>query len=186
MNRFDIEGTKIEGLFVLKRQPMGDARGYFERLFCINDLKVVLGDRDVVQINHTKTLNKGVVRGMHYQMPPYAETKLVSCLRGEVFDVAIDLRRESPTYLTWHAEVLSESNHRSMAIPEGFAHGFQTLTDDCELLYMHTQSYRKDFEAGVDALDEKLAIDWPLEIADRSPRDQQLPAVSQLFNGINI
>jgi len=184
MNRFDIEKTNIQGLFFLKRQPIGDDRGYLERLFCSVDLKGVLGEREIVQINHTKTLIKGTIRGMHYQLPPYAEMKLVSCLKGEVFDVAVDLRRDSSTFLKWHAEILSESNHRTMVIPEGFAHGFQTLTDDCELIYMHTEIYNKDFEAGLDALDNKLAIDWPMGSADRSSRDKELPAVDQMFNGV--
>jgi dTDP-4-dehydrorhamnose 3,5-epimerase len=103
--------------------------------------------------------------------------KLVSCLRGEVFDVAVDRRQDSPTFLQWHAERLSADNHKTLAIPEGFAHGFQTLTADCELLYLHTAAYEPDAEDGLNALDPGLAIDWPLPISDRSVRDQALPAI---------
>ena len=88
------------------------------------------------------------MRGLHFQYPPHAETKLVSCLRGEVFDVAVDLRRDSPTFLRWHAEILSSDNHRTLLIPEGFAHGFQTLTEDCELLYLHTAAWQPGAEGG--------------------------------------
>ena len=99
MSRFEIKKTSIQDLCFFNRKPIGDDRGYLERLFCTDDLKELLGERKIVQINHTKTLSKGTVRGMHYQLPPYAEMKLVSCLKGEVFDVAVDLRKDSPTFL---------------------------------------------------------------------------------------
>ena len=95
------------------------------------------------------TASRGTVRGMHFQHPPHAETKFVSCLRGEVFDVAVDLRNGSPTFLHWHAEILSADNHRTLVIPEGFAHGFQTLSDDCEMLYFHTAAYNPEAEGGL-------------------------------------
>jgi dTDP-4-dehydrorhamnose 3,5-epimerase len=106
MSRFSVEQTQIAGLQLIQRKPMGDERGYLERLFCTSDLEPLIGDRGIVQINHTLTARAGTVRGMHFQHPPHAEMKLVSCLRGQVFDVAVDLREGSPTFLQWHAEIL--------------------------------------------------------------------------------
>ena len=130
--RFDILNTSIAGLHLVQRKPIGDSRGYLERLFCAEELYNLIPGKNIKQVNHTLTKNVGTVRGMHFQRPPYAETKLVSCLRGEVFDVAVDLRHDSPTFLHWYGERLSAENHKTLVIPEGFAHGFQTLTDDCE------------------------------------------------------
>jgi dTDP-4-dehydrorhamnose 3,5-epimerase len=186
MSRFTIGKTSIDGLHVIQRKPIGDERGYLERMFCSDELKSIIGERSIVQINHTLTAKAGTVRGMHFQHPPHAEMKLVSCLRGEVFDVAVDLRRDSPTFLQWHAEVLTEANHKTFVIPEGFAHGFQTLTDDCELLYLHTAAYAPDAEAGLNALDPRLAIAWPMPITERSPRDQQHAMPTSEFPGLSL
>jgi dTDP-4-dehydrorhamnose 3,5-epimerase len=186
MSRFTIGKTSIDGLHVIQRKPIGDERGYLERMFCSDELKSIIGERSIVQINHTLTGKAGTLRGMHFQHPPHAEMKLVSCLRGEVFDVAVDLRRDSPTFLQWHAEVLTEANHKTFVIPEGFAHGFQTLTDDCELLYLHTAAYAPDAEAGLNALDPRLAIAWPMPITERSPRDQQHAMPTSEFPGLSL
>ena len=117
-------------------------------------------------------------------MPSYAETKIVSCIRGKVWDVAVDLRKRSPTFLHYHAEVLSEDNHKSYLIPEGFAHGFQTLTSDCEMLYFHTADYNKDFEGAINAVDLKIGIKWPQLITERSERDNNHPMLTDDFEGI--
>ena len=186
MSRFAIEKTPIDGLHVFQRKPIGDERGYLERMFCGDELKSIIGQRSIVQINHTLTEKAGTVRGMHFQHPPHAEMKLVSCLRGEVFDVAVDLRKGSPTFLHWHAEVLTEANHKTFMIPEGFAHGFQTLTDDCELLYLHTAAYAPDAESGLNALDPRLAIAWPMPIAERSARDKQHAMLTSEFSGLSL
>ena len=126
--------TPLSGLKVLQRKPISDSRGYLERFFCTEELEALALGKHIAQINCTLTANLGTVRGMHFQRPPHAEIKFVSCLRGEVFDVAVDLRNNSPTFLCWHAEVLSADNHKTLVIPEGFAHGFQTLADNCEML----------------------------------------------------
>jgi len=186
MSRFDIEEASINGLHVIQRQPIGDDRGYLERIFCSDELKPIIGQRSIVQINHTLTAKAGTVRGMHFQHPPHAEIKLVSCMRGEVFDVAVDLRKDSQTFLEWHAEVLTEANHKTFVIPEGFSHGFQTLTDDCELLYLHTAAYAPDAEAGLNALDPRLAIAWPMPIAERSARDKQHAMLTSEFPGLSL
>ncbi len=181
---FEILTTLLAGLRLVVRKPLGDNRGYLERMFCVDELEEVFGQRHIVQMNHSLTQHKGTVRGMHFQYPPHAEMKLVSCLRGEVFDVAVDLRRGSPTFLHWHAEVLSADNHKTLAIPEGFAHGFQTLTDDCEMLYMHTAAYTPGAEAGLNPQDARLAIHWPLPIAEMSPRDTAHALIDYKFQGV--
>ncbi len=184
MSRLKLRETALPGVGVIERHALGDQRGWFERLFCDEELQPVLGGRRIRQINRSFTAELGVVRGLHFQYPPSAETKVVSCLRGEVFDVAVDLRAGSKTFLQWHGEHLSADNRRSLLIPEGFAHGFQTLVDDCELLYLHTAPYDADREGGYDALDPKIGIDWPLAISRRSPRDEGLPTVPDDFEGI--
>ena len=186
MSRFTITPAPIAGLSLIQRRPIGDERGYLERLFCRDELKAIIGEREIVQINHTLTARAGTLRGMHFQHPPHAEMKLVTCLRGEVFDVAADLRQGSPAYLHWHGERLSADNHKTLAIPEGFAHGFQTLTDNCELLYLHTAAYAPDAEAGLNALDPALAIPWPLPISERSARDQAHAPIDARFTGLSL
>jgi len=132
------------------------------------------------------TVSPGAIRGMHFQNPPYAEMKLVRCLRGRVWDVAVDLRASSPTFLRWHAEELSAENRLMMAIPEGFAHGFQVLEPESELLYLHTALYHKPSEGGVRFDDPVLAIQWPLSVTDVSSRDTQHPLITPHFAGIAI
>ncbi len=184
--RFAIQPTPLNGLKLLKRKPRHDVRGYFERLYCQDELGPLFGSDAIVQINHTLTRKAGTLRGMHFQYPPYTEGKLVSCLRGEVFDVALDLRYGSPTFMQWHGEVLSEGNHHSLFIPPGFAHGFQSLCDDCELLYLHSNTYHPEAEGAINAIDPSAAIDWPLPIGERSERDTALPLLSDGFKGLDL
>ena len=186
-SRFDILDTPIPGLKLIQRKPLGDSRGYFERLFCTEDLQALLSaGKGIVQINHTLTTKRGTVRGLHFQYPPHAETKYVSCLRGEVFDVAVDLRQGSPTFLHWHAEILNADNHKTLVIPEGFAHGFQTLTEDTELLYFHTAAYQPSAEGGLNVQDPKLNIRWPETVTELSPRDAANPWVTEAFGGVPV
>ena len=182
--RFDILPTNIDSLKVLRRRPIGDQRGYLERLFCSSELQDYLGGKKITQINHTLTEKKGTIRGFHYQQGPHAEIKFVSCLRGEVFDVAIDLRRNSPTFLKWHGEILSSKNHKSLIVLEGFAHGFQTLTDDCEMLYLHTASYEPSAEGGINPLDKRINLTWPLPVTEISERDRSHPLLREDFEGL--
>ncbi len=185
-SRFEIIKTPLPGMHVIQRKPIGDARGYLERMYCHEELQAVLPGKSIVQINHTLTVNRGTVRGMHFQKPPHAETKWITCLSGRVFDVAVDLRASSPTFLQWHAEILSEDNYKTLAIPEGFAHGFQTLTDHCEMLYFHTAAYHPEAEGAVNAVDPQLAIHWPEDITERSPRDAAHPMLDRNFSGIEL
>ncbi len=183
-SRFDCTETPLQGLKLIRRKPLGDSRGYLERLFCQNDLSELLNGKAIAQINHTLTGTAGTVRGMHFQYAPHAETKFVMCLKGEVFDVAVDVRIGSPTYLHSHSEILSASNHKTFFIPEGFAHGFQTLTDNCEMLYFHTVPYRADAEGALNALDQRLAIQWPLPVTEQSIRDKEHPMINTGFQGV--
>lgn len=185
-SKFDFFSTKIQDLFVLQRKPACDGRGYFERMFCLSDLGKHFSGKRISQINHTQTQKIGSVRGMHFQNQPHAEIKFVSCVKGEVFDVAVDLRSESPTFLQWHSEVLSAKNHKTLMIPEGFAHGFQTLSNDCELLYFHSNYYHAPSEDGLNVRDPRLAIDWPMPIANLSKRDEAFPMLEANFNGVIV
>jgi dTDP-4-dehydrorhamnose 3,5-epimerase len=186
MSRFTVQQMPLLDLSLIQRHPIGDERGYLERLFCSDELRGLIGTRAIVQINHTLTAKAGTVRGMHFKHPPHAEMKLVTCLRGEVYDVAVDLRQGSPTFLHWHAEHLSADNHRTLVKPEGFAHGFQTLTDDCELLYLHTAAYQPDAEGAINACEPKVGIAWPRSISEQSERDRGHAPLTQSFAGLVV
>lgn len=177
--------TALRGLNLVDIEPAVDQRGAFARLFCERELAAVIGDRRIVQINYSRTTAVGAVRGFHYQNPPHAEMKLVRCLKGQVWDVAVDLRAGSPTFLRWHAEVLSADNGRMLAIPEGFAHGFQALAPDSELLYLHTAPYTLAAESGLRHDDPRLGVAWPLPVADLSERDRSHRPISSDFRGIS-
>jgi dTDP-4-dehydrorhamnose 3,5-epimerase len=184
VSRFSIEQLPLSGLQAVTRQCLGDSRGFLARLFCADELAAAGWTKTVAQINHTYTARRGTVRGLHFQKPPGAEMKLVSCLRGEVWDVAVDLRKGSPTFLHWHAERLSADNARALLLPEGFAHGFQALTDDVELLYCHSAPYMPNAEAGLNPRDRRLEIAWPLPITEMSSRDAQHPHLDENFAGV--
>ncbi len=184
MSRFTITDLPLSGVKLVERQNLGDARGFFSRVFCAVELQDAGWRKPVAQINLTRTMQKGTVRGLHFQYPPCAEAKLVSCLHGEIWDVAVDLRAGSPTFLRWHGERLSAENRRALLIPEGFAHGFQTLTDDCELLYLHSAPYSPDAEGALHAGDPALGISWPLPITEMSERDKTHPYLTDDFTGL--
>ncbi len=177
MPRFSCHSTPLQGLLAVDRKPMHDERGFFSRFFCQEEFAAMGCDLRIAQINHTLTRQIGAIRGMHFQRAPHEETKFVSCIAGAVFDVAVDIRPGSPTYLQWHGEVLSAQNARSLLIPRGFAHGFQTLSEDCELIYLHGEPYAPGFEGGLHALDPKLAIAWPLPAGQMSARDRAFASI---------
>jgi len=184
MARFDFVDTPISGLMLVQRKRLEDSRGFLSRFYCAEEFKAAGMLRSIVQINHTLTRSRGAVRGMHFQRPPHAETKLVSCLHGAIFDIALDLRKNSPTFLRWHGTMLSAENQRSVLIPEGFAHGFQALTDDCELIYLHTAAYDPAAEGALNVRDPRLAIVWPQEITEISDRDRAHPLLAAEYEGI--
>ena len=186
MSRLSITDLPLAGLKQVERKRLGDSRGFLSRLFCAEELASAGWQKSIVQINHTFTAKRGTVRGMHFQLPPHAEMKLVSCLRGRVWDVAVDLREGSDTVLHWHAAELSADNQRALLIPEGFAHGFQALTDDVELLYCHSAAFHDEAQSGLNPRDPKLAIEWPLEITELSDVDAQHPLINQNFAGFEV
>jgi len=184
MKRLKITDLPLVGLELITRHRLGDSRGSFSRLFCGEELASAGWTKPIAQINLTVTPKAGTVRGMHFQQSPRSEMKLVTCLRGEVYDVAVDLRHGSPTFLSWHGEMLSADNNRAMLIPEGFAHGFQAMTDDVELLYCHSASYAAGFEGGAQPTDPLLGISWPIPITMLSKRDSGHPLLTDSFAGI--
>jgi len=186
VSRFTVTTLPLDGLVRIERQRLGDSRGFLARLFCAEELAHAGWHKPIVQIAHTFTARRGTVRGMHYQRPPHAEMKLVSCVRGEVWDVAVDMRAASTTFLIWHAELLSADNGRAMLIPEGFAHGFQALTDDAELLYLHSAAYAPGAEAGLNPLDPRLALPWPLPVGEMSERDRSHALLTASFEGVHL
>lgn len=178
--------TPIADLVVVEASPRIDARGAFARLYCEQELGAVTGLRRIVQINHSRTVAVGAVRGLHFQYPPFAEMKLVRCLKGRVWDVAVDLRKNSPTFLRWHAVELTPASARMLVIPEGFAHGFQVMEPDSELLYLHTAFYTPIAEGGLRYDDVQLAISWPLGVTNVSERDACHPLIDSGFQGISL
>lgn len=178
--------TPIHDLMVVETAPHIDLRGAFARLYCDQELDLLIGPRRIVQINHSRTVAVGAVRGLHFQYPPYAEMKLVRCLKGQVWDVAVDLRKNSPTFLRWHAEYLTPANTRMMVIPEGFAHGFQVMEPDSELLYFHTAFYMPGAEGGLCYDDPRIGITWPISVTDISERDASHARIDSNFQGMTV
>ena len=176
--------TPLEGMYEIRTSSVADARGRFTRLFCERELTPIRPGLHFTQINLSETRGVGTLRGMHYQKPPAAEAKLIRCLRGRVFDVAVDVRSGSPTFLHWHAVELAEDNDRAVFIPEGFAHGFQTQTEEVHLLYMHTAPWTPTCEAGLRHDDSRIGISWPLEVTSISDRDRGYAFVDASFTGV--
>lgn len=164
--------------------PFSDERGWFARSYCKHEFSEIGHEAEWTQLNHSFTKDKAAVRGLHYQVAPFSEIKMVRCIAGEVFDVAVDLRAKSPTFLQWFGTRLSAENKRMLYIPAGFAHGFQALSENCELLYHHSSFYQPEFERGIRFDDSKLNINWPLPVGIVSQRDASLPYLSAAFQGI--
>ena len=181
-----INKLPLENAFVIEPELVTDNRGIFSRVFCQRELQNMLHGKNIVQINHSLTRQKGALRGMHFQYPPKSEIKMLKCLHGSVFDVMIDLRQGSSTFLKWHGEIVSADNMKMMYIPEGFAHGFQTMESNSELLYFHTNFYSPEHEGVVRYNDPKVGIKWPLEVTDVSERDDKHPLLGEDFSGIKF
>ena len=161
----------IPDVLLIEPQVFGDDRGFFYESFNQNKFEEAMGKKiNFVQDNHSKSV-KGVLRGLHYQLTPKAQGKLVRVIQGEVFDVAVDLRQSSPTFGKWVGEILSGDNKRQLWIPEGFAHGFLTLSDTAEFLYKTTDFYSKDHEEAIQWNDKTIGIDWPIKEVSLSSKD---------------
>ena len=184
-NRFRFETTPIGGLVIAHESPKVDERGEFTRVYCATDFLCADLEEPICQINHSLSLKRGTIRGLHFQHHPYTEDKVVSCVAGEIFDVAVDLRRDSPTFLRWFGITLSAKNNTSLIIPAGFAHGFQALEDHSEVLYFVTAPFHAQSENGLNPMDPMLEIKWPLSCTCISQRDRERPFVdSTSFVGL--
>jgi dTDP-4-dehydrorhamnose 3,5-epimerase len=185
--RLALTQTPLAGLVKAERRRMGDERGFLARLFCAEELAEAGWHGPIAQINHSRTTTTGAVRGLHFQRPPHAEMKLVSCVRGAVWDVAVNVRAGSADFLRWHGEVLSADNGVALLIPEGFAHGFQALTPEVELIYCHSTPFVPEAEAGLHPCDPRLAIAWPLAVGLLSARDARSPLLETTpFEGVRL
>lgn len=178
--------TAIPGVTQIKRFLFTDTRGSFTRLSDLENLRRLGWQGEVMQINHSVTKKAGTVRGMHYQNPPYTEYKLVNCIKGSVYDVVVDLREGSSTFLRSVAVKLSPDNSTALLIPPGCAHGFQSLEDDSELLYAHSMPFIASSDGGMNPLDPAFGIQWPLPIANMSEKDKNRPMITSKFKGIPI
>lgn len=181
-----INETPIPGVVVVETTVREDHRGAFYRAYCDAELDVLLGKRRIRQVNVSRSSHVGAIRGMHFQRSPFAEMKLIRCMKGRVWDVAVDLRKASQTYLKWYAQELSAVNSLMLVVPEGCAHGFQVLEPDSELLYLHTAPYNHEAEGGVRYDDPAISVEWPLPITDVSSRDSSHTLIDENFGGIDL
>lgn len=172
------------GAFTIDVQPFQDNRGFFTRTFCEKEFAQHNLVQHFVQANHSGTHGKGVVRGMHFQHSPYCEVKLVKCVQGSIFDVIVDVRKGSPTFLQWYGAELTAENKRMMYVPAGFAHGFQSLTEYSEITYMVSNFYNKESEGGVKYDDSKVNIEWPLPVSLVSEKDMKISLIDSSFEGV--
>lgn len=175
--------TFIKDLVLIQRFKKKDKRGYLERLYCDDTLKKKIKFKKFVQVNHTLTKNKGTVRGLHFQTGKFMDAKIVSCIKGQVWDVAVDLRKNSKTFLKFFHICLSEKNSLSLFIPKGFAHGFQALMPNSEMIYFHSSNYNKKNEDGLNILDPKINIKWPIPIKTLSRKDRNYKFIDNNFKG---
>lgn len=174
------EKTKIEGLYIIEPELKIDERGFFFRNFCKKELLQQEIQFDMVQASISFSKKRGTLRGMHFQKNPKAEKKIVQCFRGAIYDVAVDLRQNSPTYGKWVSEELNEKNKKIFLIPEGFAHGFITLTDNCLLQYYMSESYSPEYYFGARWDDPYLNIKWPITPIIISTQDKNWPLIQPL------
>lgn len=175
--------TPLGGAYTIDLEPRGDDRGFFSRLFCSEEFAQHGIESDVIQANDSFSAHKGTLRGLHYQLAPKEETKLVRCISGTIYDVIVDLRPDSPTFKQWFGAELSAENRRMMFVPRGFAHGFLTLTDNTEVIYLVSESYSKELERGLRWNDPAFNIAWPIAPTVISERDSNHPNFSMTTVG---
>ncbi|MFH0758711.1 MAG: dTDP-4-dehydrorhamnose 3,5-epimerase [Bacteroidota bacterium] len=178
--------TPLCGAYTIELEPYRDDRGFFTRAYCKNEFEAIPDCKEFVQFNHSFTIRKWSLRGLHYQMPPRAENKLIRCIRGKVLDVIVDIRNGSPTFLHHFAVELSAVNMKMIYVPEGFAHGFQTMEDHTELLYFHSAFYSAEHEGGIRYSDPRLRIDWPMPPSEISGKDMNHQLLTESFKGITL
>lgn len=176
----------LHGAFTIDVQPFQDNRGFFTRTFCEREFAEHKLEQHFVQANHSGSHGKGVIRGMHFQHAPHCEVKLVKCVQGAIFDVIIDVRKGSPTFLQWFGAELTAENKRMMYVPKGFAHGFQSLSEYSEITYMVSAFYNKEMEGGLKYDDPAINIEWPLPVSLVSDKDLNILLLDVDFKGIKI
>ena len=185
MTKFSAVELGIPEIKLISRKKNNDERGWLDKIYSEEVLSGFGWNSDIKQINHTFTNKIGTIRGMHFQYSPKAEIKIVTCLRGEIFDVVVDLRPKSENYLKWISCTLSSNSGHSLLIPKGFAHGFQAMSNDVELLYLHSEEYDQNYEGGVNPFDEKLKIFWPLDVSEISAKDLNRKKIDSDFYGLS-
>ena len=178
--------TPLFGAYLIDLEKRGDKRGFFARFFCEKEFKNAGLEHRFVQVNNSLTATKGTLRGMHYQIPPASEVKVVRCIKGALFDVIVDLRPDSPTFKKWFGAELTEENRTMMYVPRGFAHGLVTLQDDTEVLYLVSSFYAAENERGVRYNDPSIAIEWPFQIRETSEKDRSWPDLNYEFHGLDL
>ncbi len=178
--------TPLLGLYIINYSKFEDERGFFTRTFCKKEFSQIGFNKEWVQLNHSFNVKKGTVRGLHYQKMPFSESKLIRCIQGRVFDVAVDIRQNSPTYLQYFSIELSADNMSAIFIPNGFAHGFQTLEENSSLIYHHSEYYTPEADAGLRYNDPGINIKWPLPVVNLSVKDKQYPFLDVNFKAIEI
>lgn len=176
--------TPLKGSYIIELNIFTDDRGWFARTYCKEEFAAIGHTKEWVQLNHSFTSYAGTIRGMHFQLPPFKEIKLVRCIAGRVYDVIVDLRKGSETFLKSYGVELSAQNKKMIYIPEGFAHGFQALCGDCELIYHHSEFYTPGAEGGIKYNEPKINIEWPMPVTHISERDTQHPLLDDNFKGI--
>jgi dTDP-4-dehydrorhamnose 3,5-epimerase len=180
-----IRSTSLKGAFIINITQKFDKRGFFLKLFNSKKLLKNKIEHKFVEINYSSSYKKNTLRGMHYQVPPFAETKIIKCIKGEIFDVILDLRINSPTFGKWHGEYLNDKNNKMMYVPKGFAHGFLTIKNNTEVLYFVSSPYSKKHEKGLKYNEKKFLIKWPFKISIISKKDNNWPEFNYKWHGIN-
>jgi dTDP-4-dehydrorhamnose 3,5-epimerase len=178
--------TPLKGIYIVDLEPLMDRRGSFYRVFCKKEFAQIGHSREILQINHSFTKEKGTIRGLHFQIQPASEIKIIRCVQGAVYDVVVDIRAGSSTLLQWFGVEISRDKTQVIYIPEGFAHGFQTLEANTEMLYHHTAVYNPLNECGLRFNDPRLSIDWPLDVSFISERDAHHPFINNDFQGVQV
>ena len=178
--------TPLKGLYSIIEEPFVDKRGSFSRILCMKEITKVKPDFSIAQISHSITNDRGAIRGMHYQSAPMYEAKVVRCTRGALFDVTVDLREGSDTFLQWHGEVLTPVNNKMFLIPEGFAHGFQVLEEESEILYIMSEFYKQELQRGIRYDDPLISIEWQIKPTVISDRDLSFPFLEKSFPGLKL
>ena len=181
-----IKSLPIHGAYEVQYTNISDDRGTFKRLFCSDELKNTISNKQIVQTNLSETSFKGSIRGMHYQKYPKSEITLIHCIQVSVFDVMVDLRESSKTFLQWHGLELSAYKNNMVVIPQGCAHGFQSLSNDTKLIYFHTEFYEPEHESGIHYNDKLINIDWPLDVEYISERDMGHKFLQKNYKGLKI